>query len=115
METQLVLENGQPLIFGKDKDKGIVLNGSQLEVIQLGEDKNIEKILIHNTTDKNKARLLAGMTYNVDLPTPIGVIYEESKPTYDEMMNIQMSDAVDGKGKGNLDSLLKGTNTWTVS
>ena len=54
-----------------------VLNGSQLEVIQLDNDKNIENILIHNTTDKNKARLLAGMTYNVDLPTPIGVIYEE--------------------------------------
>jgi 2-oxoglutarate ferredoxin oxidoreductase subunit beta len=115
METQLILENGQPLIFGKEKDKGIVLNGSKFEVILLNDDKNVDDVLVHDTTDKNLARLLAGMTYNGDLPTPIGVIYEESKPTYDEMMSTQMGNAVNGKGKGDLDSLLKGTNTWTVN
>jgi 2-oxoglutarate ferredoxin oxidoreductase subunit beta len=116
METQLVLEEGQPMIFGKDKDKGkgLVLNGSQLSVLQLGDDRNADDVLVHNSGDKNMARLLAGMTYNGELPTPIGVMYQEERATYDEMMTAQLQSAVDSKGPGDLDALIKGSNTWTV-
>jgi 2-oxoglutarate ferredoxin oxidoreductase subunit beta len=114
METQLILEQGQPMIFGKDKDKGLVLIGSQLTVLQLGEDRNVDDVLVHNSGDKNMARLLAGMTYNGDLPTPIGVFYKEERATYDEMMTAQLQSAIDSKGPGDLDALIKGSNTWTV-
>jgi 2-oxoglutarate ferredoxin oxidoreductase subunit beta len=114
METQLILEQGQPMIFGKDKDKGLVLIGSQLTVLQLGEDRNVDDVLVHNSGDKNMARLLAGMTYNGDLPTPIGVLYKEERATYDEMMTAQLQSAIDSKGPGDLDALIKGSNTWTV-
>jgi len=114
METQLVLEEDQPMIFGKDKDKGLVLNGSQLSVLQLGDDRNADDVLVHNPGDKNMARLLAGMTYNGELPTPIGVMYQEERATYDEMMMTQLQSAVDSKGPGDLDALIKGSNTWTV-
>ena len=114
METQLVLEEGQPMIFGKDKDKGLVLNGSQLSILQLGDDRNVDDVLVHNSGDKNMARLLAGMTYNGGLPTPIGVMYQEERATYDEMMTSQIQSAVDSKGPGDLDALIKGSNTWTV-
>ena len=114
METQLILEQGQPMIFGKDKDKGLVLIGSQLTVLQLGEDRNVDDVLVHNSGDKNMARLLAGMTYNGDLPTPIGVLYKEERATSDEMMTAQLQSAIDSKGRGDLDALIKGSNTWTV-
>ena len=114
METQLILEQGQPMIFGKDKDKGLVLIGSQLTVLQLGEDRNVDDVLVHNSGDKNMARLLAGMTYNGDLPTPIGVLYKEERATYDDMMRAQLQSAVDTKGPGDLDALIRGSNTWTV-
>ena len=114
METQLVLVEGQPMIFGKDEDKGLVLNGSQLSVLQLGDDRNADDVLVHNSGNKNMARLLAGMTYNDELPTPIGVIYQEERATYDEMMKAQLQSAVDSKGLGDLDALIKGSNTWTV-
>ena len=114
METRLVLEEGQPMIFGKDKDKGLVLNGSQLSVLQLSDNKTVDDVLVHNSSDKNMARLLSGMTYNGELPTPVGVIYKEDRPTYDDMMTAQLESAVDSKGPGDLDMLIKGSNTWTV-
>ena len=114
METRLVLEEGQPMIFGKDKDKGLVLNGSQLSVLQLSDNKTVDDVLVHNSSDKNMARLLSGMTYNSELPTPVGVIYKEDRPTYDDMMTAQLQSAVDSKGPGDLDTLIKGSNTWTV-
>ena len=114
METRLVLEEGQPMIFGKDKDKGLVLNGSQLSVLQLSDNKTVDDVLVHNSSDKNMARLLSGMTYDGELPTPVGVIYKEDRPTYDDMMTAQLQSAVDSKGPGDLDTLIKGSNTWTV-
>ena len=114
METQLVLKEGQPMVFGKDEDKGLVLNGSQLSVLQLGDDRTTDDVLVHNSGDKNMARLLAGMTYNGELPTPIGIMYQEERATYDEMMTAQLQSAIDSKGPGDLDALIKGSNTWTV-
>jgi 2-oxoglutarate ferredoxin oxidoreductase subunit beta len=114
METRLVLEESQPMIFGKDKDKGLILNGSQLSVLQLSDNKTVDDVLVHNSSDKNMARLLSGMTYNGELPTPVGVIYKEDRPTYDDMMTAQLESAVDSKGPGDLDMLIKGSNTWTV-
>ncbi len=114
METQLVLENDKPMIFGKDKNKGLRLNGSQFEVIEFEKDYSIDDVLIHNSNDKNLAILLSEMTYNIDLPTPIGILYAESKPTYEDMLSNQIESIIDSKGKGDLDSLLKGSNTWCV-
>ena len=102
------------MIFGKDKDKGLVLKGSQLSVLQLSDDRNVDDVLVHNSGNKNMSRLLAGMTYNGELPTPIGVIYQEERATYDEMMTAQLQSAVDSKGPGDIDALIKGSNTWIV-
>ena len=114
METQLLLNSGEPMIFGKDKNKGIILEGSKLSVIELDGNKTVDDVLVHDSSDKNLASILARMTYNADLPTPIGVIFKEERPTYEDMMVEQLQEAVDKNGRGDLDALLKGTNTWTV-
>ena len=114
METQLLLNSGEPMIFGKDKNKGIILEGSKLSVIELDGNKTVDDVLVHDSSDKNLASILARMTYNADLPTPIGVIFKEKRPTYEDMMVEQLQEAVDKNGRGDLDALLKGTNTWTV-
>ena len=75
---------------------------------------NLDDILVHNSSDKNMARLLAGMTYDGNLPTPIGVLYKEERPTYEDMMVAQLELAVEKNGQGDLGALLKGTNTWSV-
>ena len=113
-ETQLILENGKPMIFGKDSNKGIHLDGSKPEVIEIGKNYSIDDVIVHDETDKVLAMILSELTYNVDFPTPLGIIYKESKPTYEEVLIEKIDDAVKNK-KGNLQDLIKGSNTWEVS
>jgi len=113
-ETQLVLEQGEPMIFGAEKNKGLILDGSNLKVVKLGSDYNADDILKHDKEDKNLAMLLSEITYNPELPVPIGILYQETKSTYDEMMTNQIQDAKKSKGSGDLEKLFFGTNSWIV-
>ena len=58
--------------------------------------------------------LLSEMTYNDKLPEPIGILYEEQKPTYEEMMVNQIEESIKIKGKQDLQSLVDGLETWQV-
>jgi 2-oxoglutarate ferredoxin oxidoreductase subunit beta len=113
-ETQLVLEQGKPMIFGANNDKGLILDGSNFKVVKLGNDYNADDILKHNKEDKNLAMLLSEITYDPELPVPMGILYQESKPTYDEMMTNQIQEARKSKGPGDLEKLFFGTNSWIV-
>ena len=113
-ETQLVLEQGEPMIFGAEKNKGLILDGSNFKVVKLGNHYNADDILKHDKEDKNLAMLLSEITYNPELPVPIGILYQETKLTYDEMMTNQIQDAKKSKGSVDLEKLSFGTNSWIV-
>ena len=112
-ETQLVLEQGEPMIFGAEKNKGLILDGSNFKVVKLGSDYNADDILKHDKEDKNLAMLLSEITYNPELPVPIGILYQETKSTYDEMMTNQIQEA-EQKNEADLEKLFFGTNSWIV-
>jgi len=113
-ESQLVLEHGKPMVFGINKNKGLVLEGSNFKVVQLGTNHTQDDILKHNIEDKNLAMLLSEITYIQELPVPIGIIYKEKKATYEEMMSNQIKDAVKSQGRGDLKKILLGSNYWNV-
>ena len=113
-ETQLVLEQGEPMIFGAEKNKGLILDGSNFKVVKLGSDYNADDILKHDKEDKNLAMLLSEITYNPELPVPIGILYQETKPTYDEMMTNQIEEAKQKNESADLEKLFFGTNSWIV-
>ena len=115
METQLVLEHGKPMIFGKDKNKGLRLTGSQFEIIQLNGNYTADDVLIHNVEDKNLAILLSELTYQPDFPKPIGVFYKENKQTYENLMVEQINNAVSSKGIKDFDALIRASHTWDVN
>ena len=114
METQLVLENGQPLIFGKDKNKGVRLNGSQFEIVEIGSNYSVDDLLVHNTKDKNLGLLLSDLTYQPEFPKPIGVFYEEDKPTYEEQLINQIDNAKSKMPKADFDKLIRSSHTWEI-
>lgn len=114
-ETQLILENGQPMLFGADQSKGIRLDGSKLESVDIGNDYSVDDILVHDESNKSLAFYLSEITLDPDLPTPIGVLYKEDKPTYDDMMIEQINQAIKTKGQGDLKELLNTGHTWKVS
>ena len=113
----LMLEQGKPLIYGKDRDKGIRLNGLRPELVTIGENGITEKDLIvhdENDPDPSYAYLLTQMQYP-DFPTPMGVFRSvENKLTYDEQLQGQMDAAVAQKGPGHLQMLVNGAEFWEV-
>jgi len=112
-ETTIYLEHGKPMIFGRNRDKGIRSNGHQLEVVSLDEVKEVD-ILIHNEKDSNLAWQLCNMMHEDGLPEPMGVIHRNERPVYEDMLVDQISTAESKKGKGELKDLLTSGATWTV-
>jgi len=112
-DHQLVLQHGQPLIFGKNHDKGIRMNGQRPEIVQLGNGVTEKDLVVHDETNLALAFMLGN--FEAPLPTPLGVFYAASRPTYDAAMNQQLADAKSRQGPGDLQKLLNSGDTWTVS
>jgi len=112
-EAQLVLEHGKPLVFGKDRDKGIRLRGHAFEVVQLGDGVTEADLVVHDETDPVLAFLLSTLS-PPRFPTPIGVFRTVSRDTYEGIVTEQISNAKQRQGAGDLDELLNRGDTWTV-
>jgi 2-oxoglutarate ferredoxin oxidoreductase subunit beta len=116
-EHVVQLEHGKPLIFGKNRDKGIRLNGFELEVVQLGNGISESDLLVHNETHPRPAYafLLAHMEQRPGFPTPIGVLRNWGDvPCYEDVVNDQIKDIIAKKGAGDLNKLLHMGDTWEV-
>ena len=112
MNQTLFLENKKPLVFGENKDKGIRLEGFKPVIVSL-TDFSLEDLWVHDEGDRVKAGLLTRF-FDADFPRPFGVFYCEKRPTYEDALVQQIEDAIEAKDKGDLDFLLKGSNTWTI-
>jgi len=113
-DRTLVLEHGKPMIFGKDRDKGIRLNGHEPEVVTIGQDGITESdILVHDETDPLIGYMLTRI-YWPEFPVPVGVIRNITKPTHDQMLVDQLEQATAARGKGDLKKLLNSGETWVV-
>jgi 2-oxoglutarate/2-oxoacid ferredoxin oxidoreductase subunit beta len=111
------LEHGKPLIFGKNRDKGIRLNGLELEIVALGNGVAEKDLLIHDEHHPRPAYafLLAHMETRPGFPTPIGVLRSwEDVPRYEDVINAQIQEVQQRKGKGDLAKLLRAGDTWEV-
>jgi 2-oxoglutarate ferredoxin oxidoreductase subunit beta len=114
-ENVLYLEHDKPLIFGKERDKGIHLDGFRPTVVSLKDGKHsIGDLIVHNENDSTLAFILANMTYNASLPRPVGIFLSIDRPTYESQMTLQIKNAVEKKGKGDLEKLLGSGDTWTI-
>jgi 2-oxoglutarate ferredoxin oxidoreductase subunit beta len=114
-DTTIELEHGKPLIFGKNRDKGIRLNGMTPEVVELGKGISEDDLLFHDekATEPSLAYLLSRMMYP-EFPEPIGVFRAVDRPRYDELLNGQIAEARRSKGEGDLTKLFNAGDTWTV-
>jgi len=112
----LILKHGQPMIFGKENNKGLILDGLKLRVVQIGENGISEKnILVHNAYEANPGihYMLANMSYP-EYPVALGVVREVSAPTYETSVKEQI-ELLQKKAKIKcMDDLLVNGSTWEV-
>ncbi len=115
-DAVLVLEDGKPMIFGKDGDKGIHLDGNTPTVVDIGGDSKWSEtdLLVHDEKDWIIATILSHFTYRPDLPTPIGVFYAADQSVYEDLMVEQINEAVRKQGKGDLQEFMNSGDTWVV-
>lgn len=111
------LAKGEKMIFGKEKNKGLVQDGFGLKSVTIGEDGyTIDDILVHDPecADDTLQRQLALMDGS-SLPLAIGVIRDVTAPTYETDVEKQVEEVRTKKGFGSLrDMILKSHETWTV-
>ena len=110
------LEDGQPLIFGKDHDRGIRLNGWAPETVELNGNIGEEDLLVHDEDLENSsyAYLLSRMQ-PPQMPVPFGVLRAIEKPSYNDLLSGQLAQAEEKLGKGELSDLYHDSDTWEVT
>jgi 2-oxoglutarate ferredoxin oxidoreductase subunit beta len=114
-DNTLYLEHGKPLLFGKDRSRGIRLNGLDPEVVTLGNGISADDLLIHNekAEEPSLAYLLSRMVYP-RFPECFGVYRAVERPSYEEQLNKQMEDVIQAKGRGSLEDLFVSDDLWVV-
>ena len=115
-ERQLHVKHGQPMIFGKAKNKGLRVDPRTftVEVVTLGENGMTEKdVLVHDEKNRVLAMLLTGLQPPA-FPEVLGVIYCDPAPSYETAVAAQDTQAR-AKGPGDLDKLMRAGNTWVVN
>ena len=114
----IFLEHGKPMIFGKEKNKGIKLDGINPVVVDLTDGKNsVDDLWVHDEMDKNtfRAHIISQFTEMDGFPTPVGVLRQELKSTYENDLHAQLEEAKKIKGEGDLRKLLFSGNMWEVN
>ncbi|MCE1164927.1 MAG: 2-oxoacid:ferredoxin oxidoreductase subunit beta, partial [Bacteroidetes bacterium] len=111
----LYIENGKPLVFGKNKDKAIMLDGFTPKVIDLNDGKHsVNDALVYNSKSKELAYILSQFTDNPALPMPVGIFVDLDYTTFEDDMANQIVEAKKKFGEGNIDELLRGNSYWEI-
>jgi 2-oxoglutarate ferredoxin oxidoreductase subunit beta len=116
-DTCIFLEDGQPLVFGSERTKGIRLDGFRPQVVDLNAGTyNEGDLWIHDEKDIYKAYALSRFFDDPNeagaLPRPFGVLYSETRPTYEFMMYDQIEQV--RIADVDLDAMIAGPTTWQI-
>lgn len=115
-DRTLILRHGQPMIFGKGNDKGLILDGLKLKVVKLGVNGITENdLLVHDSHEENPGihYMLANMRYP-EYPVALGVIRAVPWPTYEKSVEEQIESVQKNSKIKNMNDLLMSGSTWKV-
>jgi len=115
-DRQVIVEHGKPLVFGKNRDKGIILVGLKLRVAEIGQNGITEDdILVHDAHDPDPTLHLAlANMKSPDFPVALGVIRAVDAPTYEERVENQIKEVQAASKIKCMDDLMNSGNTWIV-
>lgn len=114
-EHSIMLKQGEPMTFGSEVKKGIILDHLTLKVVELGDTYTQEDCLVHDKTNDVLASLLVAMDANPNMPKLYGVIYAVKDVTYNDQVRDQIAEIKAKKGEGDFHKLLNSGETWEVT
>ena len=115
-DRTIVLRDGEKMLFGKDKEKGLVLEGMGLKAVTIGEDGyTLDDVLVHDAHSDNMGlhMMLAEMK-GPELPVALGVIRDVKQLTYDDGVHDQVLEVTAKSRIHSVDELLHSGSTWEV-
>lgn len=104
---------GEPLLFDEGR-KGLKINGLKPEIVDLEAGAAHDELWVHDPEDPAKAYLLSRL-FGEEEPRALGILYQEERFTYEQAAQNQLQKAQEVIGPPDLDSLLRGKHSWTVS
>jgi 2-oxoglutarate ferredoxin oxidoreductase subunit beta len=115
-DNLVYLEHGKPLIYGQDNNRGVRLRGLRPEAVALINGTTQADLLVHDEHDSDTtlAHLLTRMVYP-HLPECVGVLRCVERPTYGDLLDGQIAEAVRSDGAGRLEELFDGDDAWTIT
>jgi 2-oxoglutarate ferredoxin oxidoreductase subunit beta len=115
--NRIYLEDGKPITFGANAEKGVVLEpDASLRIVDV-EEVGEQRLLVHHEAAivPGRAFALSRLSHSPTGPVPLGVFRSVERPTYEEIVSQQIDQAKARGGDGDLAKLLSGGDTWTVS
>ncbi|MCP4552919.1 MAG: 2-oxoacid:ferredoxin oxidoreductase subunit beta [Bacteroidetes bacterium] len=115
-DHQLHLMAGEPMIYGKNQDKGIVLKETKLETVTIGENGvTKDDLLIHNPNNPNPGiHIMLSRMAPPKFPVALGVIRSVVQDTYEQLMTDSIKMAKEKSSLKNMDDLLRSGSTWEI-
>ncbi len=111
-DTTVFLEANKPLIYGKNKDKAVILEGLTPKSVDIMQ--NEDTLMKYNEKDPLLAYSISSMSFEDDLPRPFGVFLDIERPTFEEGLHQQINDVIAKKGEGDVNKLLRGDDYWEI-
>jgi len=115
-DGQIRVVHGEPMIFGKEKDRGLRLRADEFEIeaVTIGENGvTADDVLVHDETNRIMANLLASMDPDT-MPVALGVLFCDPAPTYEKGVLDQVEQVRTKDSGEDLNKLLRSGYTWTV-
>jgi 2-oxoglutarate ferredoxin oxidoreductase subunit beta len=116
-EMLIELRHGEPVRFGADGEKGVVLDergeAQIVDVAEVGDDK----ILVHDERrpDPSLAFALSRLADQPTVPTPVGVFRSVDRPVYEDVVQQQLVAAQERSGPGDLRQIIESGSVWDVN
>lgn len=115
-DAQVILEHGEPMLFGKEKEKGLVLDGVKLKIATIGENGvKADDILVHDAYEADNT--LHTMLINMkapDMPVAMGIIRAVKADTFNQRIHDQIEVVTAQSAIKSVNDLLNSGDTWEV-
>ena len=114
-DRTILLEHGKPMIFGTNRDKGLILENNEIKVVTIGENGISEKdILVHNAKSNDTSFQLKLAMMEGELPVALGVIRDVEEETYDESVEKQIEEVKQSSKIHTFDELIDSCEQWEM-